>query len=213
MNEDRLKVSIELEHSILTQKKSTPKRIYLLLHGYLLDAKYILETLLETLPEDSLIIAPNGPFLVPVKKKEVYKSKYAWYFFDPRVNNFYVDFEPAAVYLKKILENYNTEKLPVTVIGYSQGGYLAPKLANLVPEVDTIIGLACAFRSKRFEYMPSVVYHQINSASDLIVDLEGAKEEFLKLTKSGNTGQFLELKGSGHRIDNNYLEKLKELLP
>jgi predicted esterase len=208
-----LEVELKLEHQIYIIEKGTPKRVYLLLHGYLLDGKYLLDTLKDTLPEDSLIIAPNGPFLVPVKKNERYKTKFAWYFFDPHKQNFYIDFEPASHYAKKVLDTYNTQKLPVTIIGYSQGGYLAPRIGNADTLVDSVIGMACAFRSSRFEFNEKIKYSQINSRSDLVVDFEGALSEFEKIKEKGNLGEFYTLNDSGHRIDKFYLEQLKTILP
>lgn len=212
MQKENLTISIETDHEVYTLKKSTPKRVFLLLHGYLLNGEYILKTLKDSLPDNSLIIAPNGPFLVPVKKNEGYKAKYAWYFFDPAQKNFYVDFEPGGKYLKNILERYNTSNLPVTVIGYSQGGYLAPRVANHIKEIDTIIGLACVFRNNRFEFNEQVSYSQINAKNDLIVDINGAKEEFSKLSEQKNKGQFIELENSAHRLDDDYFIALKSLI-
>lgn len=212
MNKDFLTVPVTTEHTIYTHVQGVPKQIFLILHGYLLDGSYMLRKLKDTLPTDSLLIAPNGPFVVPVKKRERFEAKYAWYFFDPHTQNFYINFEPAANYLKQILASYNPDGLPVTVIGYSQGGYLSPKVAERVSQVNKVIGLACVFRNTRFEYRDDVLYHQINSKADLVVDFEGAKSEFEKLEALGNQGLFIPLEEVGHKIDKEYLVPLGNLL-
>lgn len=206
---EELELSIDLKHTIHSIKLGTPKRIFLLLHGYLLDGAYLLNELKDTLPTDSLIIAPNGPFLVPVKKGERYSAKYAWYFFDPHTKDYYVNYDPAAKYLTAVLEKYNSEKLPVSIIGYSQGGYLAPRVANFCKEVDQVISLASVFRPERFDIMPNVSYSQINSKGDLVVSMSEAIDEgeIMKERGAQYTLDFLE--NSGHRLDEHYKELLK----
>jgi len=212
MNKDKFLAAISYEHEVYTHIKGNPKRIFLLLHGYLLDGSYLLRTLRETIPNNSLILAPNGPFPVPVKKKDGFVPKYAWYFFDPLKKNYYINFDPASIFLKDVVEKYNPKKLPVTIIGYSQGGYLAPKVAELILEVDSVVGLACTFRNERFEVRAEVQYHQINSKADLIVDYPQSQEEFTKLKERGNQGQFISLKEAGHKIDECYLKELSTIL-
>jgi predicted esterase len=212
LNTDKLKLNIELEHYVYTLTKGVPKRIYLLLHGYLLDGDFILNTLKHKIPDNSLVIAPDGPFLVPYKKRDRFFAKYAWYFFDTATKNYYINFSPAGEYLTKVMSNYNPDKLPITVIGYSQGGYLAPSVANHLAEVDSVIGIACVFRNERFSFRKEVNYHQVNSDTDLIVGIDGAKEEFEKVKSEGNNGQFIELTGIGHKLNPEYLNALEELI-
>lgn len=210
--QEKLSIPLNLEHSIHVQKGNQPKRCFLLLHGYLLDGKFIYNSLLETLGPDDLIIAPNGPFVIPVKKKEAYLPKYAWYFFDPAKKTYYINYEPAADYLVKIVNHYNKENLPLTVIGYSQGGYLSPKVAQLYPNTEKVIGLACVFRNKLFKLNSNTTYHQVHAINDIVVELKSAKPEWEELKERGNNGKFLEIQDSGHRIDENYLAQLKKLI-
>lgn len=206
------KIQISIDHDLYTNNLKEFDSIYLLLHGYLLDGEFMYNKLKESLPENSLIIAPNGPFMVPQKKGEEYFPKYGWYFFDPLKKSFYINYEPAAEYLKTILSIYNPKKKPVTVIGYSQGGYLSPKVAQIVPEITKVIGLACVFRNTKFNYRNDVVYHQIHGNIDLAVEMAGALEEWVNLKEKGNSGQFIELDEVGHRFSNEYLTSLQSIL-
>jgi hypothetical protein len=106
----------------------------------------------------------------------------------------------------------NLIRKPVTIIGYSQGGYLAPKLAEIIPSVDTVIGMACAFRTNKFKFRQNVIMNQINSRDDLIIDYMGAKEEFSDLRLKGNVGQFITLADTGHRLDESYINELKLMI-
>lgn len=196
------------EHNYYSLVKGAPKRIFLILHGYLLDGEFIFNQFKDSIPDNSLLIAPNGPFPVPVKKRENFTVKYAWYFFDPGTKNYYINFEPAARFLKELLKNH--PDLPVTVIGYSQGGYLSPKVAEIVSAVDSVVGLCCTFRNNRFKQREDVSYFQINSSIDAIVEIENSLKEFNKL--EDNSGKFITLDNATHRISQEHKHALKELL-
>jgi predicted esterase len=212
INKDTLTIPLVHDHSVFTLKKGEPKRVYLLLHGYLLDGDFMLKALEGIIPDNSIVIAPNGPFIVPIKKKDKYIAKYAWYFFDTASKIYYVDFSPSSFFLKDVLGKYNIDKLPVTVIGYSQGGYLSPKLGEVIEDVDTVIGLACCFRNERFTINSKVTYHQIHGKDDIVVDSEGSIKEFEKLKSRGNKGEFTLLGSTAHRIDENMLNALQKYL-
>ena len=205
-------LSLRVPHEAEVSLPPGPKRVYLLLHGYLLDGKFLYDQLVDVLPKSEVILAPNGPFMVPVKKKDEFLAKYAWYFFDPNKKSYYINFEPAAEFIKSMLIEMDLIRKPITVIGYSQGGYLAPKIAEIIPAVDSVIGLACCFRNQRFQYRSNVIYNQINSEDDLVVAYQGAKDEFQTLRNRGNIGQMITLKDSGHKLDINYKQQLSTLI-
>ncbi len=203
---------LKVSHEAQVYLPINPKRVFILLHGYLQQGEFIFDKLKDVIPKDCAIIAPNGPFMVPVKKKDEFEAKFAWYFFDPNKQAYYINHEPAADFVKSILIEMNLVRKPLTLIGYSQGGYLAPKIAEIIPAVDTVIGLACSFRNEKFEFRQNVIMHQVNSENDLVVDYENAKEEFQKLRERGNVGQFISLKDVGHNLDTTYLNELKSLI-
>jgi predicted esterase len=209
---DKIEINLKYEHEIIIQKGQNPKRCFVLLHGYLLDAEYIFNKLLPALNENDLVIAPNGPFLIPVKKKEIHIPKYSWYFFDPTIKTYYINFEPAADYVSQIINNYNTNNLPITIIGYSQGGYLSPKIAESNKLIDTVIGLSCSFRNESFIFNPKVNYHQIHGDADLVVKIKNSIEEWEYLKTKGNKGKFITLSNNGHKIDDDFLNELKNLV-
>lgn len=205
-------IPIRTSHDVEVYKPLNPKRVFVLLHGYLLNGEFIFKKLRDILPLDCAIIAPNGPFIVPIKKKEKFKPGYAWYFYDSNQKNFYIDYNPGAEFVSSLLIEMGLDKKPITLIGYSQGGYLAPRIADIIHNVDTVIGLACIFRNQRFSYRSNVIYHQIHSKADLVVDFDEAKEEFMSLREKGNIGQFISLEDNGHRLDSDYIETLKDLI-
>jgi len=96
-----------------------PKRVILLLHGYGEKAQKIFKRLIEYLPKDSLVIAPNGPFPLPVKTEDGYKLSFAWYFFDPIKDKFFIDYELPSELLKNFYQQLDLPDLPLTIIGRS----------------------------------------------------------------------------------------------
>lgn len=207
-----LKIPIEYDHKIYYQKADNAKRIYVFLHGFSQTGEFLFKKLKDLVPEDAIIISPNGPFLVPELKNGDYIDRYSWYFYDSKKDNFYINYLPAAQYLNKIIENFNPNNLPVVLIGYSQGGYLAPKVAELCPNVEAVIGLACKFRTSRFEYKSNVTYHQIHAVNDEVIIYKFTKEEFDELNKLGNRGKFLTLEHSKHHLDEHYIKNLRQFI-
>lgn len=191
---------------------NSPKRVYVLLHGFKQTGRFIFEKIRPLLPDDVAIIAPNGPFFIPVEKNHGYSMRYSWYFFDSIQKKYLVDYGPAADYIKSILDQMNLIKERITIIGYSQGGYLAPKIAETIPSVDVVIGLACVFRNQYFNIRSSTTFHQINSSTDAIIDIAQANSEFNELGRRGNLGHFIELNGPDHLLGRDYLAELAHLL-
>lgn len=212
MKKQFFNLSLNIPYEVEISIPSSVRKVFLLLHGFKQDGKQLFDQISAILPDDVAIIAPNGPFFIPVQNKNNFEMKYAWYFFDPLKKSYYINYDPAAEFIKSILIELDLFKMPITIIGYSQGGYLAPKIAEIVPSVESVIGLACVFRNHMFDFRSSVFYHQIQSKSDTIIDFEGAKEEFLVLKNKGNIGRFIELDGLGHRLSNEYLFELSELI-
>lgn len=191
--------------------------VLLLLHGFQLDGSFMFKRFEKKFGPKTLIVAPNAPFLVPLlkqKEKEKEKEKayekewlprYGWYFYDSLKKKFVIDYEPASQWLKALMKDLNPEKKETTILGYSQGGYLAPKAAELIKETTQVIGVNCVFRSNHFEMRQGVRYEQVHGKQDSIVSLEEAKEEFLKMRDAGAEGEFLEVE-SDHLLNHKLVE-------
>lgn len=205
-------LNLRLPHEAEVYLPANPKKVYLLLHGYMQDGSYLYKHLIDRLPKDCAVIAPNGPFIVPYKKKDSFEAKFAWYFFDPAKKTYYINFEPAAEFIKSLFIELDLHRKPITLVGYSQGGYLAPKVAELIPAIDTVIGLACCFRNSRFDFKGNAIMHQIHSKSDLVVDYKNAKDEFEELRSRGNLGRFVSLEDEGHKLNSIYIDELLKMI-
>ena len=203
------KLPIEYPQDYYTNDLKDYDQIILALHGYQLNGEFIFKRLIRHLDlSKTLLICPNAPFLVPMKKEDGFKAGYSWYFFDPKTRNFYINYDPSAKLMHDLIEKININKVPVHIMGYSQGGYLAPRVAELNEHVTKVIGISCIFRSNRFVIKDNCEYSQIHGSNDEVVSYSEGKEEFLKLGLKPENFHSVETE---HILDQKILEKLKEI--
>ncbi|MEX1099983.1 MAG: hypothetical protein WEB87_06130 [Bacteriovoracaceae bacterium] len=181
---------IEYSHDVHVSENESFDQVVLLLHGFQLDGKFMFKRFEKKFGARTKIIAPNAPFLVPLKKEKDWVPRYSWYFYHAQKKNFYINYEPAAKWVTKLMEQLNPEKKELAIMGYSQGGYLAPKVAELLEETVQVVGINSIFRSERFKIKENVRYDQVQGALDTIVSPVEAKAEFLAMRKAGAHGEF-----------------------
>lgn len=80
-----------------------------------------------------------------------------------------------------LLRKLNPDHLPVTIIGFSQGGFLAPLLAYHDPDIKHVIGIGCIYRERFFTRSPHFTLDAIHGEADTIVVAENALKEIEKL--------------------------------
>ncbi len=203
-------------------------RVIFLLHGYSETGFKIYKRLGVKLDKligsNTLILAPNAPFPLPkafplstneARTKEELLQGFAWYFYHSATNEFLIDYKvPAQMltnYITEVLALYATEQAPFQIIGYSQGGYLAPFLAqelvksSLVPE--KVIALNCSIRSDLLSEVPSYPLYQLQGTEDKIIDTKLAFERFEKLKERGlKEGEFQWIEGVDHFLKGDLTE-------
>jgi len=200
MNEARTKIDSYHLVDFLESGPDDFKKIYLLLHGYGERAKTIFRKLKSELPEDCKIICPNGPFPMPKKTNEGFKMSFAWYFFDPITEKFFIDYDLPATLLQNFMREKGCDKLPLTIIGYSQGGYLAPFVGQKLPNTTHVVGINCRFRYDMLGTQINFKLDAIHGLSDDMVDPFKARESFNVLKNRGIRGKFYEIEGEGHAL-------------
>lgn len=179
---------------------SQPKGICLLLHGYLQTGHDILKLMAPYLPQDWTLLAPNGLFPVAQGQGQQIHLRYSWYFFNPNTNEYLISMEPACQYLKAFMSSHSSNGLPVKVIGYSQGGYLAPVAAQALPTVQQVIGINCRFRAEILREPLSFRLDGIHGLDDVLVDPNRARQCHQDVMNKGNAGEFVGVEKAGHRF-------------
>jgi predicted esterase len=194
------------------RRVENPKEVILLLHGLGERGKRIYRKLLKCLPQDALVIAPNGPFPIRRNKSDRMDFGHSWYFYDKFERKYFITQDLAKYWLRDLLKIENEKGLPVTIIGFSQGGYLAPVAGKEIAETRLIIGLACEFRSNLILEKPSFPLVAVHGAKDEIVPLSSALTEREKLTQTGIPVDFHIIENAAHEINFEMANAVKIIL-
>jgi len=195
-----------------TLPRTTSKSYILLLHGLNERGLRIHRKLIEHLPDDAHIVAPNAPFPLPRFKSEKIDYGYTWYFFNKFTQTYDIDQSFAISLIKELIEKTNTENLPITIIGFSQGGYLAPVLAKEITNVEKVIGIGCEFRPIFFDYKMNYKLYALHGAEDDIIPSNMAKRCLNELAKKNIQVTWRELPETKHEINKIVSTAVREIL-
>ena len=212
METTRIKVPSFHLVDFITNRCPNPKKVILLLHGYGERGQKIYKRLIDYLPKDVLIISPNGPFPLPVKTEEGFKLSFAWYFYDNIKEQFFIDYDLPSELLMNFYIQLNLPNLPLTIIGYSQGGYLAPFVGEKISQTSHVIGINCRFRYDKLKESLDFKLDGIHGKNDKTVDPLAALKSFEILKNRGVNGKFYFIENEGHHLNEPFKEKIKELI-
>lgn len=194
------------------RRSESASEVFLLLHGLGERGKRIYRKLLPYLPKNAIIIAPNGPFPIPRPKEGRMSYGHSWYFYDKFEQKYFINQDLAKFWLRDLLKIENPRTLPVTIIGFSQGGYLAPLAGNVISETKLILGLACEFRTTLIHKKPDFPLVAIHGEDDSVVTMGSALAEIEKLKTQEIAVDFHPVSETGHEISVAMGEKVKTIL-
>jgi predicted esterase len=161
----------------------------------------MMSKLADCFPDDVALLAPNGPFPVPQRKPDgSYRVGCAWYFYDPKVDQYYIDMEAALTLLEALTRERNATGAPLHLVGYSQGGYLAPFVAERLPGVRRLVGMAADFLVDEVTLAPGLPVDWILGLDDEVVEAPGVRAHLADLRRRGFPVQEHALAGQGHLI-------------
>jgi predicted esterase len=191
--------------------------VILLLHGFNERAKRILRNTSSILPEDLSILAPNAPFPLPQKVKseagDYYKIGFAWYFFDDIKEEFYIDYQYPVDWLKSLLQSLHLYDREIIVVGYSQGGYLAPFIAQALPACIGVIGVHCRFRDDLLQTTPpQYPLFSLHAEQDDKVDSQRSMISSQKLKDRGYNIESILIANEGHQLGANTLLEIQKAI-
>ena len=209
--EKSLEVQVTLETSYLEAGPSNAKHQVLLVHGYNQSAQIFYDEIKPAIPDDWRVIVPNGLFLSPQKKRDGrgFKLGYAWYFYELGEKRYYTTPRPAYEYLKTLINEVGLKN--ATLLGYSQGAYVLPKLAAEVAGVQSLICLNGSYHSHIVPEKFNYYIYALNGDGDLIVDPCKARDTFNDWMRGSGRGQQEMIFETGHRINGQFVERLKEI--
>lgn len=184
----------------VVRRVESPTEVILLLHGLHERGKRIFRKLLPYLGENTLVIAPNGPFPLPRLKEGRMSYGHSWYFYDKFEQKYFLNQDLAKYWLRDLLLIENPQKLPVTIIGFSQGGYLAPIAGQEIEDTKLVIGLACEFRTTLIQRLLPFPMEAVHGLQDEIVTAKSALGEIEKLKDIGVHVGWHEVEDASHEI-------------
>jgi predicted esterase len=195
----------------VVRRVEDPLEVILLLHGLGERGKRIFRKLLPYLPTHSLVIAPNGPFPIPRNKEGRMDYGHSWYFYDKFEAKYFINQDLAKYWLRDLVKIENPKNLPVTIIGFSQGGYLAPLAGSEIPQTKMVIGLACEFRTTLIHKKPPFDLIAIHGKDDEIISVTSAEAEISALKKLGIEVE-MHLTNGAHEVSSEMGLIIKNLL-
>jgi predicted esterase len=196
----------------LRNSDTPPRRLVVLLHGYEQSGQRMLEKLQSVIPSDRVILAPNGPFPLPRRTETGYRLGFSWYFWNPITDEMVTDMDIAVGMMTELISRLGFSQLPTTLIGFSQGGYLAPFLAHALPQVDHIIGLGAEYLVDEIPFPICYRADAIHGAKDEVVSPQNSQKNHAELIKRGAKGEFVLLSETGHRIDASMQTEISRLI-
>ena len=191
---------------------SHSRRLLILLHGFQQTGGDIMKMLESVLPPDTAILAPDAPFPIPQKHAGGYRAAYSWYFFDPANEHYLHDMSLACRYLSTLVSELGLRDLSTCILGFSQGGYLAPHVGLQLTNTKQIIGVNCRFRSEALTRKLPFLVDGVNGEQDLIVDPIRARKCHEALIAGGSEGIFRLAPQSGHGLSVEIRKMIAELL-
>ena len=209
-----VKLSIPVRYDEF-RNDAAPNITLILLHGYGQTKERIYKSIgVHLINLAKRLIVLNGPFPIPYQDKEGdYKEGYAWYFHSYRQNFTVIPAENCEPFFDELISKLNLEGENVSLIGYSQGGYIMPLFAQKLKNLNQLIGISCGvsthFKSWMINSKPC--FNLIHSEEDNLSDVKQAEIQFNELNLDNKNCALYKLPG-GHEMDQNKISIIKKLI-
>lgn len=196
----RLEIPGTLISDYILESPAEAKELLILLHGYSLGGNSIHSWLKAVLPKDAAVFAPNAPYPIPERVNGKYRVGFSWYFYDSSTDEYLIDEQNSIRLIVGAVEKLGLKGLPIRVIGYSQGGYLAPLVASALGSVKQVIGISCRFHEEEVKGVPEFRLDAVHGEKDDVVDFEPSRASHRALVARGARGEYFSDPEAGHRM-------------
>lgn len=198
--------STEIDYYFRAPKDDFPLIIFL--HGFGETFGHLLRHFEKKIPPHTGILAVNGVFPLPQKKFDSpeWKLRFCWYFYDAVKTEYFINQRYPAEVLSGLIQQLNLEKMKKVIVGYSQGGYLAPFLGEQLENVQSCISINGEYKHQLLPQILPFPIINICGEQDEVVDPTNCHKSHEIMTKRGNSGDFYLVKETGHQINNNIIK-------
>ena len=163
-----------------------------MLHGFAQDWNDIYQPFAKIIPENFGILAVNGTYPLPKRNKETneWDINFAWYFFDREKRKYFIDQNFSRDILTRLIKDELKISNEVIIVGYSQGGYLAPFIATTLDITKSVIMINANLKLDRLPEKIHCPIYCLNGIKDPIVCPNNARQSFDQFINNGNSGEF-----------------------
>ncbi len=185
-------------------QKSQGSGTVILLHGYQDHALSMFRRIgwfEKDLPFN--VLAVNAPFPVPIWKSDGFVEAYSWYFRDTRREIMLVDPRVTAERVGTLINKILSPSEPLAILGFSQGGFLAPFLAKHLPSLRAILGVGSGYPFDPYSHIgrTDIRVHAFHDETDDRWPIKESQASHKKILELGFTGDFHIVPGLGHKVD------------
>jgi predicted esterase len=207
----KLDTYINTSVDVICREGSSNKTI-VLLHGFRQTNSWIYKNLQEYIPKEYTIICPNGPYLVPRRNPNLMDRVFAWYFFNNKINKYLVPIEDSVRIVLETIKKFSPINNEIIVVGFSQGGYIAPFIAKELALAKDCIQICARIRTELLKEKYNFNLHAIHGEQDKLVSIDRVKKCFDEFIVYGNKGSFSGLADLDHDITKQVKEKFKSII-
>ena len=207
-NRASVPASSEVEYFYKEAKAQSPTLIFL--HGFGETFQHMMRHFENKLPKELGVLAINGvfPLAQKIPHTDEWKLRFCWYFYDSGKNKYYINQRYPSEVIAALLKKLDLWEADKVIIGYSQGGYLAPFLGTQIINVRKCIAINAQYKHEMLPKVCPFALINICGEDDHIVDPENCKKSHQIMIERGNIGEFICIPKSKHSIDDKIVQSV-----
>lgn len=202
----KVQATSEIDYFLRLPKNDQP--IVIFLHGFGETLGHLLRHFENKIPKDFGILAINGVFPLPQKNFDSpdWKLRFCWYFYDAAKCEYFINQRYPSEVISNLVKNLNLEESKKIILGYSQGGYLAPFLGLELKNVKHCISINGEYKHQLLPNICPFPITNICGENDEVVNPLNCQNSHQMMIDRGNVGEFHLIKQSNHQIDLNIIQ-------
>lgn len=202
MDKKTLELQAHLPFSFHHKVHEDDEKLVLFLHGYMDSGMSFFRRALRGNEISESILAPNGPFPLPVQTEDSFKEAYAWYFWEYSKNRVVIPPRVSVGLLKELIDQLGYTKKPKVLVGFSQGGFMLPYLLPELEGIKGLVAVGAGFREQDYPASTAVPLVAIHGDEDKIIGLDYSQKSFEALLATRKIkGDFHIIPGLGHTVN------------